>query len=128
EREDCAGCHNQLDPLGFALENFDPVGRWRDNYENDRKVDSSGRLFRRHEFSSVEGFKDAILAEKNRFTRALAAHLLAFSLGRKLDAADSPALDKVAKATAESNYSLQSMIHQITQSKSFQGKSIQLKN
>ena len=76
ERADCAACHAQLDPLGFALENFDPVGRWRNTYENGREVDTSGKLFRKHEFKNVVEFKDAILAEKNRFARAFAEHTL----------------------------------------------------
>jgi hypothetical protein len=128
ERADCAGCHVKLDPLGFALENFDAVGRWRDNYENGQKVDSSGKLFRKHEFSSIIEFKDAILIEKNRFARALAAHLLAFSLGREVTLADSEALDLVAKITAERNYSLRTMIHEIIRSKPFQSKFIPNKN
>ncbi len=128
ERADCAGCHVKLDPLGFALENFDAVGRWRDNYENGPKVDSSGTLFRKHEFSSIIEFKDAILIEKNRFARALASHLLAFALGREVTVADSEALDLVAKMTAERNYSLRTMIHEITRSKPFHSKFIPNEN
>ena len=128
ERADCAGCHKKLDPLGFALENFDAVGRWRDNYENGQKVDPSGKLFRKHEFSSIIEFKDAILVEKNRFARALAAHLLAYALGREIAVADYEALDLVAKNTAERNYSLRTMIHEITRSKPFQSKFIPQEN
>ena len=126
ERTDCARCHNKLDPLGFALENFDPVGRWRDNYENGLKVDPRGKLLRKHEFSNVIEFKDAILAEKDRFTRALAAHLLSFALGREVNVVDSPALDKITRATIESNYSLQAMIHAVTRSEPFQTKYLAL--
>ena len=70
ERADCKGCHEQIDPLGFALENYDPIGVWRDKYENGRDVDMAGTLFRKHKFTDVVEFKDAILAEKDRFTRA----------------------------------------------------------
>ncbi|MDC0047871.1 DUF1592 domain-containing protein [Verrucomicrobia bacterium] len=128
ERADCAGCHVKLDPLGFALENFDAVGRWRDNYENGQRIDSSGKLFRQYEFSSIIEFKDTILLEKDRFTRALAAHLLAFALGREVTVADSEALDLVAKMTAERNYSLRAMIYEITRSKPFQSKFIPNEN
>ena len=98
ERADCRGCHEQIDPLGFALENFDPVGNWRERYENGRDVDMSGELFRRHTFSDVVEFKDAILAEKDRFTKALAGHLLSFALARELGPADQSALDKITAA------------------------------
>ena len=90
--------HEKLDPLGFALENFDPVGRWREKYENGRKVDSYGTLFRTHKFSNVVEFKNAILKEKGRFVRALAGHLLAFGLGRELSPADSLALDEIVES------------------------------
>ena len=116
---DCAGCHKKLDPLGFALENFDAVGRWRDQYHNGREVDSSGILFRKHKFNDVVEFKDAIMSEKDRFTKALVSHLLSFSLGRKLSAFDSPAVDLVAKKVKESDYSLRVMIHEIVQSDPF---------
>ena len=119
ENPDCAGCHKKLDPLGFALENFDAVGRWRDQYHNGREVDSSGILFRKHKFNDVVEFKDAIMSEKDRFTKALVSHLLSFSLGRKLSAFDSPAVDLVAKKVKESDYSLRVMIHEIVQSDPF---------
>ena len=119
ENPDCAGCHKKLDPLGFALENFDAVGRWRDQYHNGREVDSSGILFRKHKFNGVVEFKDAIMSEKDRFTKALVSHLLSFSLGRKLSAFDSRAVDLVAKKVKESDYSLRVMIHEIVQSDPF---------
>mgnify|MGYP001963524791 CR=1 FL=1 len=119
ENATCAGCHAKLDPLGFALENFDAVGRWRDQYENGRKVDMKGTLFRKHDFSDVIEFKDAILAEKKRFTRALAGHLLAFALGREISAADFPAIERIVEETAVANYSARKMIHLVTQSAPF---------
>ena len=121
ERADCAGCHEKLDPLGFALENFDPVGRWRQIYENGREVDASGTLFRTHEFSNLIEFKDAILKEKDRFVRALAGHMLAFGLGRELSPTDSLALDDIVRIVKEENYSMKSMIHAVVSSKPFLG-------
>ena len=123
ERADCAGCHAQLDPLGFAFENFDPVGRWRDQYENGRKVDPSGTLLRKHSFGNVVEFKQAILAEKDRFTRAFAEHLLSFALGREITPADSPALDDMVKQTVAANYSIRILIHGVTQSGPFVSRS-----
>ena len=126
ERADCAGCHEKLDPLGFALENFDPVGRWRKKYHNGREVDASGILFRTHEFSNVIEFKDAILKEKNRFVRGLAGHLLAFGLGRELNPSDSLALDEIVERVEAEDYSMKSLIHAVVQSKPFRGPSSKL--
>ena len=123
ERADCAGCHEKLDPLGFALENFDPVGRWREKYHNGREVDVSGTLFRAHKFSNIIEFKDAILKEKNRFVRGLAGHLLAFGLGRELNPSDTLALDEIVEKVEGENYSMKSLIHAVVQSKSFRGPS-----
>jgi hypothetical protein len=123
ERADCAGCHSKIDPLGFALENFDPTGFWRDKYENGREVDSAGTLFRRHKFTSIGEFKDAILAEKDRFARAFAKHLLSFALGREMTAADSPALDQIVSAAADDGYRLHTLIRQIVLSEPFRFKS-----
>ena len=100
-RADCASCHNKIDPLGFALENYGPTGVWRDKYENGRDVDVSGVLFNEHEFKTVVEFKRLILQEKQRFIRGFVSHLLSYALGRELGLADSPALDDMtAKAMA----------------------------
>ena len=119
---DCAACHAKLDPLGFALENYGPTGVWRDTYANGREVDSAGLLFGRHEFDNIVEFKDAILAEKDRFARAFAAHMLAFALGRAVDASDQPALDRIVRETAPEGFRLQHMIMQIVLSEPFQRK------
>lgn len=119
ERADCRGCHEQIDPLGFALENFDPVGGWRERYENDRNIDMSGTLFRQHEFSNVVEFKEAILNEKHRFAEALAGHLLRYAVGRELEAADELAVLQIARAAQEDEYRLQSLIRAVVLSKPF---------
>ncbi len=123
ERADCAGCHEQIDPLGFALENYGPTGKWRELYDNDRKVDMNGTLFRRHEFNDIVEFKDAVLAEKDRFVRGFAEHLLSFALAREVGVADGPALEKISKATAADGYRIKSMIKHVVQSEPFLQKS-----
>jgi hypothetical protein len=121
ERLDCAGCHAKLDPLGFALENYDPVGRWRDTYENGLNIDARGILFRKHKFDGPVAFKDAMLAEKDRFVRAFAAHLLSFALCRDLEPSDSPALDKITEETISGEYKIQELLHAVTQCEPFLG-------
>ena len=122
ERADCAGCHSKLDPLGFALENFDPVGRWRNHYENGRSVDASGVLFRKHSFNNVVEFKDAILSEKDRFTRAFAGHMLSYALGRGLTPVDAYALDGITAKTIADGFRLQTLLHEVVQSAPFINK------
>ena len=119
DRPDCAGCHVKIDPLGFALENYGPTGLWRDKYSNGRDVDPGGTLFRKYEFKNIIEFKDAILAEKDRFTRAFAGHLLSFALGRGLVTADAPALDRIAAATIAKGYRMKALIREIALSEPF---------
>ena len=116
---DCAACHTKIDPLGFALENYGPTGAWREGYANGRNVDASGVLFGRHEFEDIVEFKDAILAEKERFVRAFAAHLLAFALGREVGWQDEVALDRIVRETAHSDYRMQDVIMQVVLSDPF---------
>ena len=119
QRADCAGCHKRIDPLGFALENYDAAGIWRNSYKNGRPIDASGLLFGRHSFKNVVEFKDALLAEKDRFTLGFSKHLLAFALGREVSVSDSLALDQIVQETAADNYRFQTMIKQIVLSQPF---------
>jgi len=122
KRADCRGCHEQIDPLGFALENYNAIGKWREKYENGRKVDMEGTLFRKHPFENVIEFKDAILSEKDRFAKGLAGHLLSFALAREIGAADQIALDDIVKATAEDGDRIQRMLKALILSEPFLGK------
>jgi hypothetical protein len=106
----CAGCHKKIDPLGFALENYDLLGRWRDKYRTGLRVDASGILFGKHAFKDVVGFKDAVLAEKDLFAKAFTKHLLSYALGRELTVVDRIAVDEIAKASEKDNYKLRGLI------------------
>ena len=119
KRADCAGCHERIDPLGFALENYDAAGIWRDTYANGRRVDPSGTLFGDRNFNTIVEFKDALLEEKDRFARAFAAHMLAFALGRDVDAGDALALERIVRESAASDYRIQAVIKQVVLSDAF---------
>lgn len=119
KRADCAGCHNRIDPLGFALENYGPTGIWRDRYENGRDVDPSGVLFNQHEFRTVTAFKQLILVEKHRFIRGFISHLLSYALGRELGPADSPALDDMTARAMAGHDQLRSVLKSVAMSEPF---------
>lgn len=109
----CASCHVKIDPLGFALENYDLLGRWRDHYRTGLKVDASGQLFGKHEFTDVVGFKDAILAEKDLFAKAFVGHLLSYALGRELTLPDRIAVSEIAEASKGDGYRMRDVIKNI---------------
>jgi hypothetical protein len=117
----CAGCHSKLDPLGFALENYDITGRWRDKYENGRDVDASGTLLRKYEFDGIVRFKKSLVQENRRFARAFTAHMLRFALARELTAADSVTLDEIVAKTEKENFKLKSIMREVILSKDFVG-------
>lgn len=119
ENPSCAGCHAKLDPLGFALENFDITGRWRDRYDNGREVDPGGTLMRQYEFHDVMQFKAALVREQRRFARAFTEHLLRFALARELTAADAVTVEAIVDNTEPDQFRLRSLIREVAVSRSF---------
>jgi len=119
ENPDCASCHSQLDPLGFALENFDITGRWRDKYSNGQPVDVGGTLMTKYPFDDVIRFKKVLEQEQRRFAKAFTAHLLRFALSRDLTPADAVAVDEVVETAAPSEFPLRSLIREVVLHKSF---------
>ena len=119
ENPDCASCHARLDPLGFALENFDITGRWRDKYRNGRPVDASGTLMTKYDFGDVVRFKQLLQQEQHRFAEAFTAHLLRFALARDLVPADAVAVDSIIKSAAQPDFRLRSLIRDLVLHESF---------
>ncbi len=77
----CASCHARIDPLGFALENFDAIGRWRTRDEGG-EIDPSGKLVSGEKFSGPQGLKDLLMNRSDEFARAMMGDLLTYALGR----------------------------------------------
>ena len=121
ENETCASCHSRIDPLGFALENFDAVGRWRSSYENKRDVDASGKIFKKHAFLDIVGLKKILVTEEQRFAKAFTSHLLRFALSRELNPGDSLTVDSIVTKAALDNFKLKAIIREVILSKSFSG-------
>ena len=94
--ESCASCHRQIDPVGFSLENFDAVGRWRE-MEGETPVDVSGGLPDGSEFQGVAGLEVALLRRPELFVQALSEKLLTFAIGRGIEHFDAPAVRKIVR-------------------------------
>ena len=118
----CSGCHSKLDPLGFALENFDAIGRWRDKYRSGRPIDASGTLFGKHQFRDIVEFKDALLVRPARFIRAFTEHLLSYALGRTLDARDEPAIAEIVARAVADRGRISTIIVEVAKSRPFRNK------
>lgn len=120
-REDrsCAACHEQMDPLGFGLENFDAIGRWRTKIGAE-PVDASGMLPGGEKFAGADQLKQILLRRKGDFSRNLTEKMLAYALGRGLEYFDVPTVKKISRTLAENDYRASTLIVEIVKSYPFQ--------
>ncbi|MFT7640683.1 MAG: hypothetical protein ACI9G1_002427, partial [Pirellulaceae bacterium] len=116
----CNDCHRKIDPLGFALENFDPIGRWRESYGRRAKIETAGELPSGEKFEDVVGLKEILVERKEVFVRSLVAKMLAYSLGRKLERADRPHIDRITGELAKRNDGLRDLVKLVVASELFQ--------
>ena len=114
----CASCHNRIDPLGFALENYDPLGRWRSE-EGGKPVDDTGELPDGTRFAGPEELKAVLLARKEVFLRNLTSKMLGYALGRGLRLEDSCTVDRIVEKLGESDYKAQTLVREIVLSDAF---------
>ena len=112
----CASCHAQMDPLGFALENFDAVGRWREHGESDEPIDATGILPDGTAFAGPEGMRQALLRNPDRFVATVAEKLLTYALGRNLESYDMPAVRAIVRDAASDRHRFSSLVLGIVQS------------
>jgi hypothetical protein len=119
----CASCHARMDPLGFALENFDAVGRWRTRDESGSSIDASGALPEGTTFEGTTGLRQIVLARPELFVTTLTEKLLTYAVGRELGYADAPAVRGIVRAAAASDYHFSSVIAGIVSSTPFQMRS-----
>lgn len=140
----CAACHRRIDPPGFALENFDPIGGYRNKYRTMSRdgghpgikrapftwewvrfrmgplVDATGNMHTGEPFGDVREFKKLVARDPDQLTRNLARKLLTYALGRKVGFADRPTIGKIVAETRAKNHGFRSLIHAVVQSKAFQ--------
>jgi hypothetical protein len=115
----CASCHNIIDPAGFALESFDPIGRFRTKDESFNSLDTAGALPDGTKFSNVADLRAALTRNPEPFVNALTEKLLAYSLGRGLEYYDMPAVRKIVRDSAAGGYKLQNLISGVVSSTPF---------
>jgi hypothetical protein len=115
----CNNCHKILDPIGFGLENFDAIGRWRDKDESGGPIDAVGELPGGKHFASPKELKAIIASRQDDLTRNLTEKLLAYALGRQLDGYDHIIVDQMLKTITVDGYRAQSLISEIVTSYPF---------
>jgi hypothetical protein len=138
--ESCAGCHAKIDPPGFALESFDVIGGWRENYRTTGrgeavtvdgrrmpyhkgpKVDPADVLADGRKFANIDEFKLLLLKDKDQLARALTEKLLTYATGATLSAADRAEIEGIVGRVREKKYGVRALVHEIVRSEGFRSK------
>ena len=136
----CATCHAKIDPPGFALESYDVIGGWRENYRTTGhgeavtldgrrmhylkgpKVDPADLLPDGRRFRNIDEFKKLLLEDKDQLARALTEKLLTYATGAAPETADKAEIEAIIRKIKDKNYGLRRLVHEIVQSKLFQNK------
>ncbi len=121
----CANCHKILDPIGFGLENFDAIGRWRDKDESGGAIDAVGELPGGKHFSSPQELKALIAARKDDLARNLTEKLMAYALCRQLDGYDHVVVDQLMRTITQDGYRMQTLVTEIVTSYPFLNRRVQ---
>ncbi len=114
----CANCHARMDPLGFAFENFDAIGRFREK-DGEFPIDPSGELPTGEKISGPNELKEILKTRQNLFARCITEKLLTYALGRGLEYYDRPAVDRIATALSQNGYRFSTLIVEIVKSEPF---------
>jgi hypothetical protein len=114
----CASCHSKMDPLGFALENYDAIGKWRTE-DGKFPVDASGKFPNGKEFKTPAEMKSLLKQNMPEFTRCVAEKMLTYALGRGVESFDRLTVQDLVRQTSQSDYKMQSLILGIVHSVPF---------
>ena len=116
----CKSCHAKIDPMGFPFENFDVVGRWRDNYKQSRSpIDTSTVLSNGEPIADIVQFKQVLKRRRIEIVQCLVSKMLTYSIGRQLETIDRGEVDRIVKALGGENARLRDMIHAVVTSDLF---------
>jgi hypothetical protein len=139
----CASCHTRIDPPGFALESFDVIGGWRDNYRvsgsrryiprkkydgravawaDGPKVECADRMSDGKRFADIDGFKKLLLEDRDQIARALTERLLVYATGHGIELDDKETVEKIVRAVWLRKYGFRSLLHEVVQSEAFRRK------
>jgi hypothetical protein len=121
----CASCHSQMDPLGFALENFDAIGRWRDRGESNLPIDASGLLPNGTRFDGPAGLRAELVKAPEQFMTTVTEKLMTYALGRGVEYFDAPTIRAIVRDAAREDYRFASVVVGIVNSTPFQMRKAQ---
>jgi hypothetical protein len=115
----CAGCHARMDPIGFAMENFDADGKYRDR-DSGNPIDVSGVLPDGRKFEGIAGLKKELLRNPDQFVSTAAENLLMYALGRNVQYYDEPSVRQIVRAAQQKQYAVRSLVEEVVRTPAFQ--------
>jgi len=121
----CASCHDRIDPIGFGLENFDSIGVWREHEivgDKEVRIKASSTLASGQKFNDLTGLQKLLNTQKHKLARNIVESLIAYSIGRQVEFSDKQDVDDIMKRVEQSDYSMQDMIFEVANSKTFRSK------
>ena len=128
EIQSCAVCHRKIDPYGLGLENFNVIGKWRDQQDGEKfrnkgpKVIVDGKLPNGESFKNFNEYRDVLAGMKDRFAKGLTEKLLTYALGRTIEPSDLGEIEDIVAKVRKENYSMRSLLKAIVQSEAFHSK------
>jgi len=129
DQEACRSCHQKIDPMGHALESFDPIGRWRDHYPKEDKkakqappIDTAAVLANGHEVKDLVEFKAMLMERESQVARCLTEKMLTYATGRLLEAGDRGETNRITSELEKDGNRLRDLVHFVVQSKLFLNK------
>jgi hypothetical protein len=120
----CASCHARMDPIGFSLENFDALGRWRER-DSGNRIDAAGMLPDGTRFEGVTGLRKLLVNHSAEFVSAVTEKLLMYAVGRNLQYYDAPAVREIVRQAAKSDNTFSSLVLGVVKSAPFQMRTAQ---
>lgn len=120
ENPTCYDCHRKIDPMGFAFESFDAIGRWREQYPKGADVDPSGALADGTRYDGIVAFRAAMLDRTPQIARSFATKLLAYASGRRMEPGDRPHIDALVEELERKGYGFYDLVELIALNPIFQ--------
>ncbi|MDC0088022.1 DUF1592 domain-containing protein [Akkermansiaceae bacterium] len=117
----CATCHAKIDPLGFGMESFGPIGRWR-THEGELPIDSSGQMTNGKKFDDYQGLISNLAVNDERIAKSFVKAIMSYAIGRKVRYTDSGDIEKIIQSSRENQFKLKDLIYQVVTSETFKTK------
>ncbi|MDA0838842.1 MAG: DUF1588 domain-containing protein [Planctomycetota bacterium] len=121
-KEQCAACHDRLDPLGFSLENFDPLGRWREKDSYGHPIDNSAVIKDGPTFNGIEGLRGYLKTQDDQFLKQFCTKLVGYALGRSVLVSDRELIEAMMSSLRKNEFKFSAAVRELVRSRQFRNR------